>query len=547
MTLLQAIAPIIGGLVFFVFGLQTVNRAVEKLSGAYLKVALNLLTGNRVAGAVVGMVSSFALASTSAATVLFVGMGNTGLLTLRQAIPVILGAAVGTSLTVQVIAFDLGRWSIFIITAGFILRLTGKYDYRRDVGRAIFGVGLVFFGVAMMKGGAQAAVTSATLEALMKFFERLAVNPFYLFLLGIGVTAVLQSSAITMALAFAFGVSVEAAIPIAIGASVGTTTAGLVSGAASKPIGKQIAVAHFVMKLLAASFFMLMLAPFTQTIKIWALRLDVSPIHTIANANTLYNVLSAVIFLPLVPVVEQFVLSIAGQAKLAAPFGGLSLSDLDDPPAAVSKAKGQTVKMGRIALSMLRRELSAFLVDSRKVVDEILDSREVVLTIDTVLGDFVRRIDETRLSGEDNRTRDRLLYCERDIGYVSDVIGRELAPLARKKTRRGVDFSIEGAQQFERFHRLVADDFSEALDLLEGLPANAEAVLAHAGTVDAMRRELALAHIQRVSQGVTADVETSRILLDAVAALRVIHYYVCDMIRLLANEETPLPSHLERP
>ncbi len=541
MSLYQAIAFLAGGLVFFVFGLENVNRSIGRLSGAYLKVALNLLTSNRIAGAAVGAVSSFLLASTSAATVLFAGMGDTGLLTLRQALPVMLGAAVGTTLTVQIIAFDVGNWAVFIIVAGFLFRHFAGRQYWRDAGRAVFGLGLVFYGIAMMKNGVQTATNTASLDSIRSSLATLSFNPFYLFLLGIVLTAILQSSAITMALAFAFlandPLAVRVAVPIALGASVGTCSAGLISGIASRPIGRQIAVGHFVMKLLGASFFMLILGPFTHTAQIWSERLGTSSnMRVIANANTLFSLLYCVIFLPLVPVVEQLVLSLVRGEKLPAPLEHFSLSDLDDAPGAVRKAHAQTARLGRTVLKMLRQVQTAFLVDAGQVVDEMKHSYAILDTCDTVLSDFLRRIDEGDLSSEDNHARSLLLYYVRDIRYIGDVAIKQLLPLAVTKSRKGLDFSIEGAQQFERYHRLIADDFCEVLDHLEGLPADLKTVLSHAHSVDAMRSAIGRSHVMRVSRGVTADIDTSRILLDAVASLRAVHYYICDMINLASDK-----------
>jgi len=547
MAFADSIAPIIAGLVFFALGLQTLRYAIEKLSGAYLKVALNLLAGNRFFAALVGSGSSFLLSSTAATTVLLVGMGDSGLLTLRQALPVILGAAFGTSLTVQIIAFNLGTWSIYVVAAGFLLRFVRKHEYLRITGHILFGLGIVFFGMALMKAGVRDGINSPGLLWAERFLSGVGANPFSLFLLGIAATAVLQSSAATLALVFAFGASAETAIPVAIGASIGTCAAGLVSGIAARPIGRQIALAHLIMKLIAASLFMMLLVPFTHSVLLWSLRLGLAgpadQARIIAHANTLYTFLSAIVLLPLIPALEQIVLSLAGRKQLAAPLSGFSLADLDEPGRAVSKAHAQTVKMGRTALSMLRGTLTAFLVDSRKVAWDIESSRERLDTSDIVLSDLLRRLDENRLSAGENRTRNRLLYVIRDIAYIGDVIARELVPLAQAKSKKGLDFPIEGAQQFERFHRLVAGDLSEILDLLEGLPASGDAVLAHAPAVDALRRNLAQAHVHRASQGVTADVETGRILLDAVAALRVIHYYVCDMVDLLREDH----SHPARP
>jgi phosphate:Na+ symporter len=534
MTFIGAIVEITGGLVFFVFGLQTVNRAVDRLSGAHLKVALHLLTRNRVTGILVGVVFSFLLSSTSAATVLLVGMGDAGLLTLRQALAVVLGAAIGTSLTVQIIAFDVGAWAVYIIIAGFALRTFARRRHWRYAGGAVFGIGLVFFGLAMMKAAAHPTMLALGLGASRSLLAGITVNPFYIFLIGVGATAILQSSAVTLALAFATGASVAEAIPLALGASIGTCAAGIISGIAARPVGRQIALGHFIMKLLGASFFMLILVPFTNTVEIYGARLGiVSQQRVIAHANTLYNCLNALIFLPIIPLIERVVLLIAGRARLPAALSGFSISDLEDPPGAVAKARAQTVNMGRAALLMLRKDLSAFLVDAGKVADDIVAAGRSLDMYDTVLSDFLRRIDEGRLGSADNQMRNRLLYVIRDVGYIGAVVTRELAPLASRKSRKGLDFSIEGSQQFEAFHRLVADDFAEAIDLLEGLPASPERVLANSARVEALRQSLAQAHIHRVSQGVTADVETSRILLDAVAALRVIHYYVCDMVELL--------------
>jgi phosphate:Na+ symporter len=536
MPLFNAITLIVGGLIFFIFALQVVTRSFQNLSGVYLKVAINLLAKNRLSGALIGVVLSFLLASTSGATVLLVGMGDAGLITLRQALAVILGAAVGTSLTVQVIAFDIGNWSLYLVAAGFLLRVFARYERWRDVGDAVFGVGMLFFGLAMMKSGAQASESTESIRSLKGFLATVSANPFYLFLLGIGATAILQSSATTLAMAFAFGLPVVSAIPMAIGASIGTCTAGLVSGIASRPIGRQIALGHFVMKLLAGLFFMTILQGFINSVETWSTRLHVSsPERVIANANTLYTALTALIFLPMLPLVEELVAWITRRQRRALPVADLSARDLDEPEAAVDKARRQVVRMGRTALDMLRQDLPAFMVGPHKVTDDILAGEDSLDTYDAVISDFLSRLDESRLSPRANKDRTRLLYAVKNIEYLGDVLASELVPLALKKSRKGLEFSIEGAQHFERFHRLVADDLAETIDLLEGLPANARRVLDNDAHVDTLRQEIVEAHIRRVSHGVRADAETTRILLDAIAALRTIHYYTTDVVKVLES------------
>ncbi len=436
--MLNAITQVLGGLIFFAFGLQVITRAFERVSGVYLKVALNLLARNRFTGVLVGAVVSFLFASTSGATVLLVNMGDAGLLTLRQALAVTLGAAIGTTLTVQIIAFDIGDWSIYIIGAGFLLMTFGRYDRRRETGRAVFGVGLLFFGLLMMKGGVQSSVAAQGLSGMRQWLSAVSANPFYLFLLGIVATAVLQSSATTLAVAFAFGLSVPAAIPVALGASVGTTAAGLVSGIASKPIGRQIAIGHLLMKLLGAAFFMMILPYFTRSVAMWSARMNVhSPARIIANANTLYNVLNALIFLPLLPVVAEVVTSIAGRRRMPPVIEGLSLDDLDDAPRAVEKARAQVVKMGRTALEMLRQDLAAFIGGEHKVTDAILAGEDNLDTYDAVLSDFLARISEADLDAAANTRRSHLLYVVKDLEHVGDVLAHGPRPSGSKENPQG--------------------------------------------------------------------------------------------------------------
>lgn len=541
MPLAQALSGIVGGLVFFLIGLHIVNEAFERLSSRYIKVALNLLTNHRPGGVFVGIVMGFLLTSSSASTVLLVGMGGAGLLTLGQALAVVLGAAIGATLVIQVIAFDIGNWSLYLIAAGFLIRAVARYQRGRDLGIIVAGVGFLFYGLALMKGavGASGAVTQ--FDGLRAFLTQLSRNAFYLFLAGIAAAAVLQSSAATLAVVFALGLPFEAAVPVVLGAAIGTTAGGLVSGAIGRPIGRQIALGHFIMKLFGASFFMLILPWFIHAVEVWSYGARMtSGARVIANANTIFNVANALIFLPLLPLVERFVVSITDGHAAARPMPGLSYADLEDAAAAVEKARERVAAMGRTVLAMLRKDLTAFAVDAHKVTDEILRSEDTVDTWDAVLTDFLSRIDEARLSPEANETRNRLIYVTKDIEYISDIVASELVPLARKKSQKGLDFSIEASVEFDRLHRLVADDLSTALDLLEGKAADAARVLDDAGRIDAFRGDMVRSHIRRVQKGVVADVLTSRIFLDAVASLRVIHYYIWDIIQVI-EQRPPRP------
>ncbi len=536
MSILLELSPIAGGLIFFIFGLQLVNRSLLELSGGYLKVGLGLLASNRITAVFVGTVLSFLLSSSGAATVVLVGMGSAGLLTLRQALAVILGAAIGTSLTVQIIAFDFGRWAIYILAGGFLARTLARYERSRQIGNAVFGLGILFFGLWLMKSGVQNIFNLECFAGTRGVIENLSANPFYLFLVGIVLTGIFQSSATTIALAFAFGIPPQGAIAVALGASIGTTAPGVVSGLRDgRLIARQIGLAHLLIKLVGASFFMAILPRFTGIATKLSMSLGASsPTHIVANANTLFNVINGGFFLLLLPLVEQAVVSLGGKRKLPNLIEGMSLGDLDRPERAVEKAHAQVVAMGRKALEMFRKSLPAFLINAHKVTDEILSGEEALDTWDTVLSDFLSRIEDSTLSSDANKVRTRLVYVVKDIEHIGDVLATELVPLARKKSRKGLDFSMEGAHHFERIHRLVGDDLAEVLDFLEGSPANPQKVLENAARIDALRRKISQAHIRRVAQGVVADVETSRIFLDAVAAVRSTHFYTCDIVQVLA-------------
>jgi len=535
MTLIQTIAGTAGGLAFFILGLRLVTRTGLEIYGRQLEAMLYIHTSNRFKAVLGGIPFALALPSWPAAWALAGGMGHAGLLTTRQAVGIILGMPIGAALVMEAIAFEPGNWAVFVVVAGAALAPLVRHERLSMSGKILLGAGLVLFGISQMRIGADAAMDAPALDGARIVAAKLATNPFYLFVAGIVIAAALLSPVTAMALVFAFAPNAAAAIPLCLGASVGACAANWLYGLHAGRFGRRATLAHVLTKLFGASLFMLILGRFTAAMEFWNARIGItSPPHVAANANLIYALLNALIFLPLVPVVEQLVFSLAGEREEPS-LPPVRSCDLENAPLGIEKARLQTGRMGRGVLAMLRKNLSAFLVDEPSVRAELpLAYQAVDLSVAGVC-ELLRRVDQSRLSHRELGMRNRLSCVARDIKAVADLVAGPLSLAARMKSRAALDFSVETAQQFERFHRLVADGFAEALDLLEGLPATADRVLTDAAKVEALRQNLVASVAGSASQNPAADAEIDRIFHEAIASLRSIHYYACDMTALLTG------------
>ena len=298
---------VLGGLALFLFGIGQMSDALREIAGGRMRYLLSRLTKNRVTGALTGAVVTAIIQSSSVTTVLLVGFISAGLMSLAQSVGVILGANIGSTFTAQVIAFDVTRYALPLITIGFAITFVGRKDRVRRVGSLVMGFGMLFFGMELM-GGA-----TAELRSYPPFIDAMREidNPILAIGLGAFFTAVIQSSAATAGIVIVLAsqglLNLEAGIAIVIGSNIGTCATALLAALGKRREAMQAALVHVIFNVAGALLWVFFIGYLGDIVRLLSpgydhlqgtARLAAETPRQIANAHTVFNVVNTLLFLP---------------------------------------------------------------------------------------------------------------------------------------------------------------------------------------------------------------------------------------------------------
>ncbi len=287
-----------GGLGMFLFGLATMREGLERVAAARLKPVIEVLAGTLSRGVLAGTVVTALIQSSTAVTVMVVGLVDAGAMTLEQAVGVVMGANLGTTITAQLFAFQVGGFSYLAILAGAAIRLFARADAQRRLGEVIGGAGLIFAGLS--------AVTTALaplhrLPAFERFLLHFGTVPVVAFLFGAGLTAFVQSSAAVVGLCEVLArqgfIDIYVALPVVLGSNVGTCVTALLASLGTSVSARRAAVTHLLLNVIGALAFLLVSDWVAPLSALGALE----PARQVANAHTFFNFVSGVLLLPFAP------------------------------------------------------------------------------------------------------------------------------------------------------------------------------------------------------------------------------------------------------
>ena len=520
----------LGGVALFLFGLRFSSRGLQKAAGVKLKQMLWSLTDNSLMGMGVGALVTVIIQSSTATTVMLVSLTNAGLIGLRQVLGVILGADIGTTVTVQLIAFKLSDYSLVLVAMGFLLMaMAGKRPWRYYP-QIMFGAGLIFFGLKLTS---EAIAPLKVLPWFTQMFLHLDGRPLLGVLIGTAFTLLVHSSAATigilLTLAFQGLIPLPAAIPVIIGANIGTCGSALVAAWGQTKEAVLVAWGHTIFKILAGLLAFALLDPFTALV----LRIGGEPARQIANAHTLFNLAAALIFLPfLVPYEKLLRRVIPDQLDRQKAFGPKYLDErvLETPSLAIGQVSQEILRMADIVKGMLGRSMEALEKNDSQLLKQLVDEDDKVDLLEEAITPYVAKIAQQELSGDQSDRGIKLLYVVNDLEHIGDVISKNIMGHARKKTDGQLAFSQEGLDDLREIHRQTMT----TLELAIGAFAANDAGLARRAqerkdTVYLMERELYKRHLDRLQKGLKESRETSTIHLDLLSDFERINFNASQM------------------
>lgn len=520
-----------GGLGLFLYGMTLMSNALQRSAGRRLRTVLSRLSANRFIGLAVGAFVTVLVQSSSATTVMLVSFVQAGLVNFAQTLGVILGADIGTTFTVQLIAFKLTDYALLVIAIGFALRVIPRRRVHLvNVGEVLLGFGILFYGMEVMSDAMQ------PLRSYQPFLDLLAglENPVLGLVLGTAFTAAIQSSAafigIVMVLAQQGLLSLVAAIPLMLGANVGTCiTAVLASLGTSRP-ARRVALAHTGFKILGV----LMMIGWVPVFAAFVERISpgrglamtdpdvmahVLP-RQIANAHTVFNVGLALICLPFTRLAARTVTRLLPDVPERERQWAVRARHLDRemirvPALALNLAKVEILAVGERVREMVRDCVKPFLTGDAQTIEHLRRREEEIDALEEQISAYVLETGRQKVSGEQIREVYLLLQVVRQFEHIADVVDKQVVPLARKMIDGGTGFSAGGRQEVTTYHTKVCKQLSRAIETFaENSLQKAEHMHSKQQGYLALEEAYRRAHFERVHDAVAESLATSEIHLE---------------------------------
>lgn len=498
------IATLLSGLGLLLYGIKILGEGLELAAGAKLKVLLEKMTSNRFAAVLVGFVITTLIQSSSTTTVMVVGFVNTGIMTLTQAIGVIMGANIGTTTTSILVSFDIGKYAPITIGIGVFLSMLTKKTTKKHIGLAITGFGMLFLGMTLMKDAMEPLASSPVFsEWLMN-----ANNPFVAILIGTVITAVIQSSAasigILQALASQGLIPLHFAAYVIYGQNIGTCITALISSIGTKKNSKRTAVMHVLFNVFGTVIFIILtkLLPFTD----WIESLTDNTMMQLSLVHIIFNVVSTLIMFPFADKVLVKLACLIVPDKKDSSEDDFKLQFVDNlmintPPFAVAQVSKEVHRMAGLARQNFSIAAEDLLNKSCDHFDEVQHTEEVINFLNHNITPILVKINSLDLSYSDAKYIGRVFHVINDIERIGDH-AQNLEEAAKSRVDEGIEISAEGERELREMYETtlkLIDGSIEAFtsQILDN--EKAEQLSEYEASVDDMQTEFEQSHIERLN------------------------------------------------
>ena len=502
-----------GGLAFFLYGMTVMSKSLEKMAGGRLERLLKRMTSNPIKSLLLGAGITIAIQSSSAMTVMLVGLVNSGVMELGQTIGVIMGSNIGTTLTAWLLSLTgiesdsffvnflkPKNFSPLLALAGILLIMGSKKQRRRDVGRVMMGFSILMYGMELMSGSVAPLADMPEFTDLMTAFT----NPLLGVLVGAAFTGIIQSSAasvgILQALAMTGSVTYGMAIPIIMGQNIGTCVTALISSIGVSRNAKRVSVIHISFNLIGTAVGLIVLCGGNAIFGFPFLSDSVNAVG-IAFCHTVFNVCTTLLLLPFTRQLEWLAKKAISTEDKPSDFAFLDPRLLRTPGVAVSECAGMVNQMGALAQASMNLVLDQFLQYTEAREEEILANEDKLDIYEDRLGGYLVQISQHGTSADDNHTISRLLHAIGDFERIGDHI-LNLQQSAKELHDKQLRFSDAAREELGVLTHLMQDILDASLSCFrEDDPIAAQQVEPLEETMDCLTDEIRSRHIRRLQTG----------------------------------------------
>lgn len=443
-----------GGLGLFLFGIRTMGDGLENAAGAKLKRMLEVLTGNRFLAVLVGFVVTAIIQSSTATTVMVVGFVNAGVMSLAQAVGVIMGANIGTTVTSLLIALNFSSVAAASVLVGVILMLASKKTVVKNLGAIFTGFGLLFLGIDMMSDSMAPLRDSAGFMNFIVTVSESPLRPLFGIILGIVMTAVLQSSSasvgVLQTLAMQGLVPLKFSVFVLFGQNIGTCLTVLFSTVGAKKNSKRAAVIHLLFNLIGTGIFILiaLLTPYVE----WIEKLSPDPMAQIAISHIVFNIVSTVVMFPFAKaLVKLSCLLVPGKDDSESEMHCKFIDDrlLNTPPFAVMQVSKEVARMAKLARDNFETSAHALINRSDKDLDKVMENEEIINYLNHHITSYLVKLNALDITDSDSDYIARVFHAINDIERVGDH-AINLAEAAQHNIGEGLKFSDPAREELNQ-------------------------------------------------------------------------------------------------
>jgi phosphate:Na+ symporter len=554
LELFPLITGLCGGLALFLYGLELLSDALKVVAGGRMKDILSRLTTNRYTAVLTGAFVTAVVQSSSVTTVLVVGFVTANLMTMAQSIGIIMGANIGTTITAQIIAFNVSRYSLLLVTMGFAIFFMGRKEKTQKQGLAVLGLGLVFFGMGIM------GEAMTPLRGFPPFVDAMAQMES----LGIGIlagalfTALIQSSAATTGVVIVLSsqglLSLPAGIALVLGANIGTCVTALLAAIGKPREAFRAAMVHVLFNVLGVLIWLKFIGSLADFV-VWMTpeatalsgleKVAAETPRQIANAHTVFNIVNTLLFLPLVGLLGRAVVFLVpdrpdteydpSQTRYLDP------ELLQTPSLAVDRARLEILNMGERVRSMFTKILPAVLVGEK---EELLGVQAMDEAVDVLHGRIIVYLGQLSRGGlgeEDSKNLVSLMEAANDLENIGDVIETNLVTQGMQRLDGGIRVSEATQEILEGFHKTVQRALELALQAVSQRNVEAaNAVVSMKEAVNALAESATLHEAQRLVADEPRRLEAYSLEVDILKNQQRVYYFAKRMAKGVLAGQAPL-------
>ena len=530
---MNIVISLIGGLGLFLYGMSLMGEGLQKSAGDKLKKIIELLTSNVVMGVLVGTVVTGIIQSSSATTVMVVGFVNAGIMNLSQAIGVIMGANIGTTVTAQLVSFNLEGIAPIALGIGILFYLFTSNQKTKHLSEILIGFGILFTGMEFMKDAvAPLAEYKAFTDALLYFSK----NPVLGILSGFAITGIVQSSSASMGMLIALAsqgiLPLSSALPILYGDNIGTCVTSLLSSVGASRNARRAAVMHLSFNVIGTIIFMLVLNK-----PISAIVTHFDPTDTarqIANAHTLFNLTNVIILLPfsnyIVKLANRLIPIKETESEIVNNTKYLDERMFSTPSIALGNTVQEVVRMGHKATNSLEHSIAGFLNKSNEDINKAFESEKVVNKLQKDILNYLLKLSKEPLRDDERFRTDLLFNTVNDIERVSDH-AENIAELAMSVKEMNISFSDSAIREIYEIYNKTITNFKDALIVLDVKDFElANKVLEVENEVNYLEKTFRNSHMIRLNNG-SCTIDAGVLYLDLLTNLERISDHSTNIVK----------------